>query len=300
MFFIFEIRCAARAAATFDPDRMSNFRPSGLSLLPPVVKNLLIINGLCFLANVVMEYRFNISLNSICGLYYPASPSFKPFQLVTHVFMHGSFMHLFFNMFSLWMFGSVLENYWGPKRFFLYYFITAFGAAFLYSAVNAVQIYQMKESISAYAMSPNVNDFVLFIQAHKDLVSADFYDKLNAFYSEWAQQPGDQLLSQQSVQALEAFVYAKMAVPVVGASGAVFGLLLAFGMLFPNTELIMIFFPIPIKAKYFVMIYGALELYQGIANNPGDNVAHFAHLGGMLFGFFLIKYWNKKNRNTFY
>lgn len=214
--------------------------------------------------------------------------------------MHGSFTHLFFNMFSLWMFGSVLENYWGPKRFFIYYFATAFGAAALYLGVNAYEIHQLKESIAAYALNPNVSDFVLFIQDHKNLVNGEFYSKLNQFYNEWASQPQNITYSSQSAEILNSFVYAKMGVPVVGASGAVFGLLLAFGMLFPNTELMMIFLPIPIKAKYFVIGYGALELYQGIANNPGDNVAHFAHLGGMLFGFFLIKYWNKKNRNTFY
>ncbi len=279
---------------------MSNFRLSGNSMLPMVVKNLLIINGLCYLANVVMESRYNISLNEMCGLFYPGSVYFKPYQIVTHVFMHGSFMHLFFNMFSLWMFGSVLENYWGPKRFFIYYFVTAFGAAALYLGVNAFEIHQLKSSITAYAINPNVNDFVLFIQAHKDLVNADLYNKLNEFYNAWLSDPHNTTVATESVEALNSFVVSKMNIPVVGASGAVFGLLLAFGMLFPNTELIMIFFPIPIKAKYFVMIYGALELFQGVSNNPGDNVAHFAHLGGMLFGFFLIRYWNKKSRNTFY
>ena len=128
---------------------MSNFRFAGRSMLPTVVKNLLIINGLCFLANILMEDRLKISLNETCGLFYPESTYFKPFQIVTHVFMHGSFTHLFFNMFSLWMFGSVLENYWGPKRFFIYYFVTAFGAAALYLGVNAYEIYKLKESISS-------------------------------------------------------------------------------------------------------------------------------------------------------
>ena len=279
---------------------MSNFRFAGRSMLPTVVKNLLIINGLCFLANILMEDRLKISLNETCGLFYPESTYFKPFQIVTHVFMHGSFTHLFFNMFSLWMFGSVLENYWGPKRFFIYYFVTAFGAAALYLGVNAYEIYKLKESISIYAINPNMNEFLLFIQSHKDLVNSEFYNKLNEFYSEWASQPQTISFASQSTEILNNFVTAKMNIPVVGASGAVFGLLLAFGMLFPNTELMMMFIPIPIKAKYFVLFYGAFELYSGISNNPADNVAHFAHLGGMLFGFILIKYWNKKSRNTFY
>jgi membrane associated rhomboid family serine protease len=276
---------------------MSNFRPSGLSILPPVVKNLLIINGLCFLANVVLEYRFNTDLNAICGLYYPESKLFKPFQLVTHVFMHGSFTHLFFNMFSLWMFGSVLENFWGGKRFFIYYFVTAFGAAALHTGVNAYEINKIKTEVAAYVAHPNYDSFVSF--QTKDFGLAE-NESFQQFMHDWQQQKDNPQYIQGSVEVAEAIVQRRMNIPTVGASGAVFGLVLAFGMLFPNTELMMIFLPIPIKAKYFVMLYGALELFQGISNNPGDNVAHFAHLGGMLFGFFLIKYWNKKNRNTFY
>lgn len=268
------------------------------SILPTVVKNLLIINGLCFLANLILESRFNFSLNETLGLYYPESKFFKPVQLISHVFMHGSFMHLFFNMFSLWMFGSVLENFWGPKRFFIYYFVTAFGAAALHLGVNAFEIYRLRSAIEVYASSPNVSDFILFIQDHKTLINPDLYDRLTNFYREWQLQPDNADALKQSTEILNSFVYAKMNVPVVGASGAVFGLLLAFGMLFPNTQLMMIFLPIPIKAKYFVMIYGGLELFQGISNNPSDNVAHFAHLGGMLFGFILIKIW-QKNGNRF-
>lgn len=272
---------------------MSNFSPRGLSILPPVVKNILIINGLMFVANLVAMSRFNTDLNETLGLYYPKSTYFKPFQFITHVFMHGSFMHLFFNMFSLWMFGSVLENYWGPKRFFIYYFVTAFGAALLHIGVNAIEIYKLQSAITAYAANPNLNDFILFIQDHKQLISNASADELNRYYSIWRNEPDNVMIAQQSVEAVQSFVFAKMNIPVVGASGAVFGLLLAFGMLFPNAQLMMLFLPVPIKAKYFVMIYGAIELFQGISSNPGDNVAHFAHLGGMLFGFILIKIWKK-------
>jgi membrane associated rhomboid family serine protease len=250
---------------------MSNFRLSGFSILPTVVKNLLIINGLCFLVNVVIESRYGYSLNSKLGLYYPGSSQFRPYQLITHIFMHGSFMHLFFNMFSLWMFGNVLENYWGPKRFFIYYFVTGLGAALILMLVKYFEFISITEFISS--------------------------DQI-----EVVKQEGNALLnrgmnySDPGLAKLNLF----LSVPTVGASGAVFGLLLAFGMLFPNTELMMIFLPIPIKAKYFVIGYGAIELYQGIANNPADNVAHFAHLGGMLFGFILIKIWNKTRRDTFY
>lgn len=275
---------------------MSSFR-SGFSVLPVVVKNLLIINGLCFLANVVLETRFNYSLNETLGLYFPESNHFRPYQLITHVFMHGSFMHLFFNMFSLWMFGNVLENYWGPKRFFIYYFVTAFGAAALLLGVNGYEIYTLKTAIANYAADPNIDAFIRLIDKDAALAHSGV---VNEFVSQWQAQPQNPQFVQSSLEIADALVQRKMNVPTVGASGAVFGLLLAFGMLFPNTELMMLFIPFPIKAKYFVIGYGAIELYQGIANNPSDNVAHFAHLGGMLFGFILIKIWNKTNRNSFY
>lgn len=277
---------------------MSNHRLSDFSILPAVVKNLLIINGLCFLAYVVLADRGIINLNETLGLYYPESNFFKPYQLISHVFMHGSFMHLFFNMFSLWMFGNVLENYWGPKRFFIYYFVTAFGSAALHIGVNAIEVMQIKQAIAAYVSSPGYDAF-LALQEKIDPTLLD-NDYFQSFMREWQMQKQNPQLVQGSIELTDAMIQRKINVPTVGASGAVFGLLLAFGMLFPNTQLIMLFFPFPIKAKYFVMIYGALELYQGVANNPTDHVAHFAHLGGMLFGFILIKIWNKTNRQTFY
>jgi membrane associated rhomboid family serine protease len=275
---------------------MSSFR-SGFSILPVVVKNLLIINGLCFLANIVVEARFNYSLNESMGLYFPESSHFKPYQLITHVFMHGSLMHLFFNMFSLWMFGNVLENYWGPKRFFIYYFVTAFGAAALLLGVNGYEIYSLKIAIANYALDPNIDAFVRLLDKDAALAKSSI---VNDFINQWQTQPQNPQYTQSSLEIADALLQRKLNVPTVGASGAVFGLLLAFGMLFPNTELMMLFIPVPIKAKYFVIGYGAIELYQGFANNPSDNVAHFAHLGGMLFGFILIKIWNKTNRNSFY
>jgi membrane associated rhomboid family serine protease len=279
---------------------MNGYRPQGLNILPPVVKNLLIINGLMFLLSVIVESKFGTNLNQWLGMYYPASVYFKPYQIITHVFMHGSFMHIFFNMFSLWMFGSVLENYWGPKRFFIYYFITAFGAAALHSGVNAYEIYKMNEAVNTYALNPNINDFVLYVQEHQHMVNSSVSDELNRLYNIWRNEPGNTMMAQSSVDALRIFSTVKMNIPVVGASGAVFGLLLAFGMLFPNTQLMMLFLPVPIKAKYFVIFYGVLELYQGISSNPGDNVAHFAHLGGMLFGFILIKIWNRNRFKPMY
>jgi membrane associated rhomboid family serine protease len=236
-------------------------------------------------------------LNQKFGLYYPESALFRPFQIITHIFMHGSFMHLFFNMFSLWMFGSALENYWGPKRFFVYYFVTGFGAAALHLGINAYEINQVKEVINAYLANPSYEAFYEIQQLDTRLFDVD---QLQDFLRNWSTDKANPQYTQYAREIAEALLQRKLNVPTVGASGAVYGLLLAFGMLFPNTLLFMIFIPVPIKAKYFVMLYGLLELYQGISNNPGDNVAHFAHLGGMLFGFILIKYWNKTRRDTFY
>jgi len=246
---------------------MQNFRPS-FNTIPPVVKNLIIINALMLFITYVMSMR-GIDLTNILGLHYIESPEFKPYQLVTHMFMHGGFMHLLFNMFALWMFGRVLESVWGPKRFFIFYFVTGLGAAVFYSFVNYLEFHYM-----ASKMSPETVQMVMTQGTEIFNQGKNFADpaagKLNLLLN----------------------------VPTVGASGAVFGILLGFGMLFPNTQLMLLFPPIPIKAKYFVMGYGAIELFSGITNT-GGNVAHFAHLGGMLFGFIMIKYWNK-NTTHFY
>jgi membrane associated rhomboid family serine protease len=246
---------------------MQNFRPS-IQAVPPIVKNLIIINVLMLLATSILELR-GIHLTQILGLQYIESPEFKPYQLITHMFMHGGWMHLIFNMFALWMFGRVLESVWGPKRFFVYYFVTGLGAAALHTFVNYLEFHYL-----AGKMDPEVVRMVMSQGPEIFAQGQNFSDpgagKLNLILN----------------------------IPTVGASGAVFGILLGFGMLFPNTELMLLFPPIPIKAKYFVMGYGAIELFSGITN-PGSNVAHFAHLGGMLFGFILIKYWNR-NSNSFY
>jgi membrane associated rhomboid family serine protease len=169
--------------------------------------------------------------------------------------MHGDFTHLFFNMFALWMFGKILENVWGAKRFLTFYIVTGIGAAFVHLLISQYQILSISNQIP-------------------EMVNLAIEGRYNPSI------PISKKLTQLIIT------------PTVGASGAVFGLLLAFGMLFPNT-LLYIYFAIPIKAKYFVLAYGILELYSGISNNPADNVAHFAHLGGMIFGYFLIKYWRK-------
>ena len=235
------------------------YRPGNFSELPEIVKNLLILNGLFFLATVSLN-NLGIDLVKILGLHQFQSPDFRPHQLITPLFMHGNFTHLFFNMFALWMFGKILENVWGSKRFLIYYMITGIGAASIHLLISQYQIISISNQIP-------------------EMVNLAIEGRYNPSI------PISKKLTQLIIT------------PTVGASGAVFGLLLAFGMLFPNA-LLYLYFAIPIKAKYFVIGYGLIELYAGISNNPADNVAHFAHLGGMIFGFFLIKYW-KNNMTSF-
>ena len=235
------------------------YSPGNFNELPAVVKNILIINGLLFLATISLN-NLGIDLVKIFGLHQFQSNDFRPHQIITHLFMHGSFTHLFFNMFALWMFGKILENIWGQKKFLIYYMITGIGAAAIHLIFCQYQIINISNQIP-------------------DLVNIAIEGKYNPSI------PLSKKLTQLIIT------------PTVGASGAVFGLLLAFGMLFPNA-LLYLYFAIPIKAKYFVIGYGLIELYAGISNNPADNVAHFAHLGGMIFGYFLIKYW-KQDTNYF-
>ena len=240
------------------------YRPTSFSQLPEIIKNLLILNGLLFFATISLE-SYGIDLTQLLGLHQFQSDDFMPHQLITHFFMHGNFTHLFFNMFALWMFGKILENVWGAKRFLTYYLITALGAAALHLGVSQYEIMSLQSQIDP-------SDLNILLENGKQVLE------------------GNQNYTHPLMGKLNLLINT----PTVGASGAVFGILLAFGMLFPNT-LLYIYFAIPIKAKYFVMIYGALELYSGLSNNPADNVAHFAHLGGMLFGYILLKYWQKNN-----
>lgn len=277
-----------------------NYRPSGLGgfrFLPPAVKNLLIVNGLFFLASVVFEYSFQISLIKELGLHYWTSPDFEIYQVATHMFMHGGIAHLFFNMFALWMFGVILEQNWGAKRFVFFYVFTALGAAFLHQTVLAIEYYNINSAFDAFKDSPTVENLVSTLKAIGADINTTYVDKLKSIYSEGTISASDVASFKYQINTL---IDGKLSVPTVGASGAVFGILIAFALYYPNTELYLLFLPIPIKAKYFVGIYAAMELYLGIQNNPGDNIAHFAHLGGALFGFILVKYWNKNNRKSFY
>jgi membrane associated rhomboid family serine protease len=234
---------------------MQQFRASRFEILPPVIKNLIIINGLMFLAQVTVKNTPWGDLYDIFALHTWQSPLFQPWQFVTHMFMHGDFGHLFFNMIALWMFGSVLENVWGPKRFLTFYFICGLGAALC----HMIYLYfQYEELIQLY------NSFTVH---EKEYYEAAFNESMNAW--------------------------------TVGASGAVYGCLVAFGYLFPNTHIYFMLM-IPLKAKWLVTIYIIVEVLSTFQNSAGDNVAHLAHLGGALFGFLMVYTWNKRNRRTFY
>ncbi len=278
------------------------YSPSGFGFLPPVVKNLIIINGLFFLATLVLGNVLHLDLTDYLGLHYFASLKFAPYQFITYMFMHGSFSHIFFNMFALWMFGSVLEQVWGPKKFLLYYIITGIGAALVHYLVFYFQITPVLQSMDAFIANPDLVTLQQFVSNHQFSVSdssGDFYQAFENFklnYVTLQQDPGNVQAMQDSINFISAYREHFLSLPVVvGASGAIYGLLLAFGMLFPNS-LIYLYLFIPMKAKWFVIIFGAIELFSGFYDQ-GGNIAHFAHLGGMIFGFLLIMYWKKKSGN---
>lgn len=257
--------------------------------LPPVVKNLLILNILFFLGTYIAE-NSGFNLTRIFGLHYYQSPYFRPWQYVTYMFMHGGMMHIFFNMYALWMFGKILEEFWGAKRFLIYYFVTGIGAALLHTLVTWWSVSNMQSAIDMYMNTPSPETFSTLVKDHFPIYS----DAIIDFVRSWNKDITNQQMILETQKFLDGRLLEIINIPTVGASGAVFGVLLAFGMLFPNTQLMLLIPPMPIKAKYFVLIYGGIEFYSAIWNQPGDNVAHFAHLGGMLFGFILIKYWKNK------
>jgi membrane associated rhomboid family serine protease len=257
------------------------------------VKNLIIINILMWLASYFLS-NYKISLDEHLGLFYYQSPYFHAYQFVTYMFMHGGFLHLFFNMYALFLFGTALEQVWGSKRFLIFYFITGIGAALFYTLVNHFEFIHMIKDQHAFINTPTPGLLKLFIERYFQDPSTE----LLAFINQWSQTPGDSQMIAQGKSIINSVVSLKMNIPCVGASGAIFGVLLGFGMLFPNTQLMLLFPPIPIKAKYFVMIYAGIEIYLGITQ-PGSQVAHVAHIGGMIFGYFMIKLWSR-DRQHFY
>jgi membrane associated rhomboid family serine protease len=230
--------------------------------LPPAVKNIIIINALIM---VMMTLKESFMLENF-ALYFPASPFFRIWQPLTYMFMHGGFGHLFFNMYSLFIFGSVLERVWGTKKFLLFYFVTGLGAALVHIGVQWIQY---GSALATYGLSLNdasalAQEVARNIQAGADRIP---------------------------IWSLSLFT------PTVGASGAIYGVLMGYAMLYPDSVLTLLFPPVSLKAKWFVLIFAAIELALGVFGTRAG-IAHFAHLGGLIFGFILIMYWKK--RHTLY
>ena len=238
----------------------SSGRGGFLSNLPVAVKNIIIINVVMMVATFV---RYNL-MNSTFALYFPASPFFKIWQPITYMFMNGDFFHLFFNMYTLLIFGTVLERVWGPKKFLLFYFVTGIGAALVHMGVQWIQY---ENALTAAG-----------------LTAADA--------SLWADQIAQSVKAgAQSVPDWSVTLF----VPTVGASGAIYGILMGYAILYPDSIMRLIFPPVALKAKWFVLIFAGLELILGITST-GAGIAHFAHLGGLIFGFILLMYWKKTRK----
>lgn len=270
---------------------MSEFRPGRFQYLPLVIKYLLIINVVVWLAQKALLSMYGVSLADMLGLRYWGSEFFRPHQFITHLFLHDeeNFLHVFSNMFALWMFGAPLENRWGPKRFLNFYLICGLGAAFCHEAVLTYDNMTLAKEAQRFYDQPTLENF-RFLVTKYDL------NGLNGFVDAWQRLPPDSdALVWQTRHMISNFVEVYKNTPTVGASGAVFGVLLAFGYLYPNQYLFIIPIPFPIKVKYFIGGYILFELFVGFQNKAGDNVAHFAHLGGALFGWIMLKIWGERS-----
>ena len=238
----------------------NQYSPGPFAGLPVVTKNIIIINVIMYLATLAFE-TVNVDLVKLFGLHYYLADDFKPHQFITYIFMHGGFSHILFNMLGVYIFGQVLEQVWGAKRYLIFYILTGLGAALAQYIIMHFEITEVLDIFNQHINSRNLDT------------------------------------SQRAEFINQKYEYLNKHV-IIGASGSLFGLLGGFGMLFPNRELYLYFF-IPIKAKWLVILYGGFEIFSGLQNNPTDNVAHFAHIGGLLVGIALVLFW-RKDRNHFY
>ena len=242
-----------------------------MNQIPPITKNLLIINVLMYMGIVVAK-SYGIDLSNYLGLHFFLAEDFNLIQIFTYMFMHGGLSHLFFNMFALWMFGRTLEYIWGPKRFLIFYLVCGIGAGLIQELATTIHYYTQVANLPPEAVEVVIKDGANALHNYMNFTNPAL-----------------------------AILNGTLNGVSIGASGCIFGILLGFGMLFPDEKMFVFPLPFPIKAKFFVMGYAVIELLLGLSNNPSDNVAHFAHLGGMIFGFFLIMYWkNKRKNNGFY
>lgn len=237
--------------------------------LTNAIKHLIIINVIMYFAPQLLK----LDLTNIFALHYPQNEHFGVWQYVTHTFMHGSTMHLIFNMYALWAFGTPLEQMWGRNKFLFFYFSAGIGAGLIYTLVNYYQFSGIYEQIAALGISPSEIQNILNTGQYNDTLITLSNKIMSEFYSLYH-------------------------TPAVGASGAVYGILVAFGLAFPNAKLALIFFPVPVAAKYFIplMIFG--DLFFGVTKYSIGNVAHFAHIGGAIIGFIIAWYWKKNQFKT--
>lgn len=260
--------------------------------LTPVVKNLLIINIVVF---ALQYFLSGINLTEMLAMHKIGSEDFRPYQLFTYMFAHGGIGHIFFNMLGLVFLGPLLEQFWGPKRFLIFYLVTGIGAGLIYGGIEYYRVNQLEQAANVYLAEPNPDNFSAFVNDYQRYFKRDVFNLVD----EYGENPESQSLQARARQNVVGLYNEFLKGSMVGASGAIYGILMAFGLLFPNTKLMLLFPPIPVKAKYLVLALGGYAIYAGFARNPNDPVAHFAHLGGMVFAFIMIMIW-KQQRNKFY
>lgn len=261
--------------------------------LTPIVKNILIIN----IGLYLLDSFSDLDLARIFGVHYIFSDGFYIFQYITYMWLHAGFYHLLGNMFAVFIFGPNLEKIWGSKRFLIFYLITGIGAGLLFGIADTIEKRDLRTKTKTYIYNPNPEDFYIYIHEYK----SRSYDlaALGNFADKYYEDSDNQNYIEKTRLIIQQIYDDLSNTPMIGASGAVFGILMAFGMMFPNTELLLLFPPIPIKAKYLVFFYGVFELYSEINRSIEDNVAHLAHIGGMLIAFIMLKYWQNKNSNFY-
>lgn len=261
--------------------------------ITPMVKNLLIIN----VGVHLLSWLLKIDVSDMFSFYGFHSPKFEPYQLFTYMFLHANFSHLLFNMIGLIVFGPMLENFWGASRFLQYYLITGIGAGILYAAVNWMEFNGTSRDAEQYIEQPTPEGFYSFLRDHFPEFRAS--TGLVSLAENFDDKPDSEQLKQITVSQVRDLTALIRDGGMLGASGAIFGLLMAAGLLFPNTQVMLLIPPIPIKIKYMALILGSLAIFGALHKTPGDNVAHFAHLGGMVVGIIIIKIWNR-DRTKFY
>jgi membrane associated rhomboid family serine protease len=257
----------------------------------PIVLNLIIINVLVYLSGNMLGF----GANEFLSLHYIGSSAFNPIQFFTYMFVHGGGMHIFNNMLGLFFFGPVLERHWGSKKFLIYYVVCGVGAGVLYSGYVYYEIHVLKTAIDLFISNPTAEAFADFLNKNAHEVYLQNYAFINSF----AKDPTNSAYVTESVEFVKSIYLAKTKTTMVGASGALYAVLLGVGIIFPFMEVFLLFPPLPLKMMYLVIFYGLTSVYGMVQNQSGDNVAHFAHLSGMIVGFIILKIWGEKRANYY-